>query len=136
MNVSMTLPISFHRSVSKPFDALPSDRILPSAIESLPGTIDPSDEKINDRTFTCLPDKDPVCDQPTTSDTPVNDDRAQVLTARRRQAPPDNEIIYKLYTQRLTTDTSAAQRRTTSNDADLPARKRSKNAEPELIVLD
>ena len=132
----MTLPISFHRSVSELVDDLSPDSILSSAIESVPETGESSSEKMNDRTFTYLPDGDPACDQPTTSDTPVNDDRAQVLTARRRQALPDNEIIYKLYTQRLTTDASASERRPSSNDADLPARKRSKNAEPELIVLD
>ena len=136
MNVSMTLPILFHRSVSELVDVLLPKSILSSAIESMPDATDPSGEKINDVTFTCVSDKDPVCDRRTTSDTLVTDDRTQVLTARRRQALPDNAIIYKLYTQRLTTDTSAARRRPSSDAADPPARKKSKNSEPELIVLD
>jgi hypothetical protein len=68
--------------------------------------------------------------------------KVETLIPRRKQNPPENEIIYKLYTQRLTNiaspvSNSVDKKRSLMNDTEHSKTKRPKEqAQPELIVID
>ena len=63
--------------------------------------------------------------------------KLEMTTPRRSEQPPKNQILYTLYRQRLTNDASPkTHKRPLSERSDTSTAKRSKQHEPDIIVLD
>ena len=62
--------------------------------------------------------------------------KMEMAAAGGQEKPPKNQIIYALYRQRLTNDASPKPKRPLLEHAECSTPKRSKQVEPDIIVLD
>ncbi|CAF0861897.1 unnamed protein product [Adineta ricciae] len=98
------------------------------------------DRAITILTTASLPPKPAILERPSLSISKERDD-VQTLVPRRKGALTENEIIYKLYRQRLTnnnatTSSNVVRKRPLTRVNDCTTVKKSKQHIPELIVLD
>ncbi|CAF1296450.1 unnamed protein product [Adineta steineri] len=133
---SDTIEIIQPASPDPPISIIPESDPIESATEI----------SLNDRTFTILStaslpirrSRHDIQSSPSSSSVISKESEVQTLTPRRRQNLTDNEIIYRLYKDRLTNNGSddVVRKRVLTKNTDYSNVKKQKQQVPELIILD